>query len=693
MTFNHRIIPLELAICMTAAWSGASMAQDNMLETIFVTSDRQGSAIGDIPSSIHAVDRELLDTFKQVHIGEVLNTVPGVVFNRGNGQESLLGIRSPVLTGAGSCGAYQVSQDGIPVRAAGFCNVNQLFEANTEQAQAIEIIRGPGSVLFGANALHGAINVINPALSGEPGGIISVDAGPNEYGRLNFGMNTEEGEHQFGVYFNGASDGGYKDNSGFDQQKLNVGHRYDGGNLRISSSFAVTNLNQETAGFLVGTDAYKDSARKRENANPEAFRDVQSFRFHTRIEGDTENGTWMVTPYYRNTDMTFLMHFLPGTPLEENGHDSFGLQTLYSFNSTDDVAWTVGLDMESTDGFLKQTQAGGFGSFPAGKQYDFTVEASMWSPYALMEWQSSEQDQISLALRYEFLEYDYDNRMIDGNTAEDGASCTPSAFNPSGTCRYSRPSDRSDDFDNLTAQIGWIHDFDASTQLFANYSLAFRAPQATELYRLQVNQSVADLDSEQVNSFEVGYRASRGNMSYGVAAYWMEKEDVIFQDSARNNISGGETSHRGIELDSLFSLTDDLSLKVVASYARHKYEANIAPLGVRVSIDGNDMDTAPRLVGNVQLNWNINSQSSLNIEWVHMDDYYTDEANLHRYEGHDLVNLRYRYDFADNWYFAARVTNLFDEDYAERADFSSFGGDRYFVGEPASLYVTVGSRF
>ncbi|NBS24724.1 MAG: TonB-dependent receptor [Gammaproteobacteria bacterium] len=266
-------------------------------------------------------------------------------------------------------------------------------------------------------------------------------------------------------------------------------------------------------------------------------------------------------------------------------------------------------------------------------------------------------------------------------------------ISPSGTCRYSRPSDRSDNFDNLTAQIGWIHDFDASTQLFANYSLAFRAPQATELYRLQVNQSVADLDSEQVNSFEVGYRASRGNMSFGVAAYWMEKEDVIFQDSARNNISGGETSHRGIELDSLFSLTDDLSLKVVASYARHKYEANIAPLGVRVSIDGNDMDTAPRLVGNVQLNWNINSQNSLNIEWVHMDDYYTDEANLHRYEGHDLVNLRYRYDSSDNWYFAARVTNLFDEDYAERADFSSFGGDRYFVGEPASLYVTVGSRF
>jgi outer membrane receptor protein involved in Fe transport len=132
---------------------------------------------------------------------------------------------------------------------------------------------------------------------------------------------------------------------------------------------------------------------------------------------------------------------------------------------------------------------------------------------------------------------------------------------------------------------------------------------------------------------------------------------------------------------------------VVASYARHTYESNIAPLGVTVLLDGKDMDTAPKLVGNVQLNWQVNAQNSLNLEWVHMDSYYTDEVNEHEYEGHDVVNLRYRYDSGNNWYFAARVTNLFDEDYAERADYSGFGGDRYFVGEPAQVFFTVGSRF
>jgi iron complex outermembrane receptor protein len=688
--FRHH--PMQLTIRLVTGGllvssAGAVTAQDNILETILVTSDRQETALQDIPASIFAIDANLLDTFKHVHIGEVLNTVPGVVFNRGNGQESLMGIRSPVLTGAGSCGAFQTAQDGIPLRGSGFCNVNQLFEANSEQAGAIEIMRGPGSVLFGVNALYGAINVVSPTLAGDSSTEISIDAGPHEYGRLNFGSRKVSGEHAFGVWFNGASDGGYKDDSGFEQQKVNVGHQYDGGDIRISTVFAATNLNQETAGYLEGFEAYKDESRKKENGNPEAFRDAQSVRLHSRIEGDTENGTWMLTPYYRNTDMTFLMHFLPGTPLEENGHHSVGLQSMYSFDASETLNVTFGLDLESTQGYLKQTQDGGFGAFPSGKQYDFEVDATMWSPYALLKFQMSDQDQLNLALRYEFLEYEYDNLMIDGNTAENGTRC------PGAGCRYSRPADRSDDFDNVTAQIGWIHDVDADSQFYANAAFAFRAPQATELYRLQANQTVADLDSEKVDSVEVGYRANHGIASYTFSAYYMKLEDVIFQDSSRNNVSGGETAHRGLEFNSLFALADNLSLNVVASYARHTYESNIAPLGVTVLLDGKDMDTAPKLVGNVQLNWQVNDRNSLNLEWVHMDNYYTDEQNLHSYEGHDVFNLRYRYDSGDDWYFAARVTNLFDSDYAERADYSGFGGDRYFVGEPAQVFFTVGGRF
>ena len=689
--FNPKISTLSLSIALLCGAAQVS-AQANSIQSIVITADRQATELGDIAASIYSVDSDYLDTIKHVHVGEVLNSIPGVVFNRGNGQESLLGIRAPVLTGAGSCGSVQVSQDGIPLRGAGFCNVNQLFEANTEQASSIEVVRGPGSVLYGVNALHGAINVISPTL-GEAGGDVSLDFGPHEYGRLNLGYNMLNGDHAYGISFNGASDDGYKDDSGFGQQKLNLAHRYTG-DITVTTVLAATNLNQETAGFLVGTDSYKNDALQKTNGNPEAYRDASSFRLHSRIEGEFDNGaSWMLTPYIRDTDMEFLMHFLPGTPVEENGHSSVGLQTMYTNMLTSDIEWNVGVDFELSDGYLRQTQAGGFGSFPAGRQYDFDVDAQLISPYAQFKFQPSAANQFSLGLRYELLEYDYDNNMIDGNTAEDGSSCTPSAFNPAGTCRYSRPADRSDDFNNGSLQLGWIHDFDSAQQVFVNVARAFRAPQATELYRLQVNQTVADLDSEEVDSFEIGYRAARDRMSYSVAAYWMEKDNVIFQDSSRSNVSGGKTDHLGLELNTLIDLTDSLQLNIVASYADHTYGANIAPRGVTVSIDGNDIDTAPALTGNVQLRWAINGNNSAQLDWVHMDEYFTNEANTNSYEGHDLVNLRYQYQSNSDWYFAARVTNLFDTDYAERADWTSFVGDRYFVGEPASLYVTIGTEF
>ena len=676
---------LSLTIALLCGASQVA-AQTNTIESVLVTANRQESELRDIPASIYSLDSDYLNTVKHVHIGEVLNSIPGVVFNRGNGQENLLGIRSPVLTGAGSCGAFQTSQDGIPLRAAGFCNVNQLFEANSEQASSIEIIRGPGSVLYGVNALYGAINIISPTL-GEPGGDVSLDFGPHEYGRLNLGYNAVNGEHADGLHFNGASDGGYKDDSGFGQQKLNLSHRYSG-DVTVTTVMAATNLNQETAGYLVGTDAYKNDALKKVNGDPAAYRDASSFRLHSKIEGEFANGSnWMLTPYFRDTDMEFLMHFLPGTPVEENGHTSIGLQTMYSSMLTRDLSWIAGVDLELSEGYLRQYQDGGFGSFPAGRQYDFDVDAQLISPYAQFTFQPSSSNQFSLGLRYELLDYDYDNLMIDGNTAEDGTPCG------AGACRYSRPADRSDDFNNASLQLGWIHDFDSSQQIFANASHAFRAPQATELYRLQQNQTVADLKSEEVDSFEVGYRATRDRASYSLVAYWMEIDNVIFQDSSRNNVSGGATEHKGLELSSLFSLTDSLQLNVVASYARNTYAANIAPLGVTVPIDGNDIDTAPELTGNVQLRWQINDSNRAQLEWVHMDEYYTNETNLNSYPGHDLLNLRYQYESRNDWYFAARITNLLDTDYAERADFSGFGGDRYFVGEPASLYVTIGTAF
>ena len=132
------------------------------IEQITVTATRSKNSLNTLDSNLSVVTADDIAFINQQHINQAIVRVPGGWISRGNGQEHLTAIRSPVLTGAGGCGAFYIAQDGISLRAPGFCNANQLFDANTEQAARIEVLRGPSSTLYGSNAVHGVINVITP---------------------------------------------------------------------------------------------------------------------------------------------------------------------------------------------------------------------------------------------------------------------------------------------------------------------------------------------------------------------------------------------------------------------------------------------------------------------------------------------------------------------------------------------------
>jgi hypothetical protein len=109
---------------------------EGLLDEVVVTAQRRPEPLARIGASLSRIGPGITGVIDRSHAAEALNRVPGVLMQRGSGQESLLAIRSPVLTGAGACGAFLMLEDGFPLRPVGFCNVNQLFEANTSQAAA-----------------------------------------------------------------------------------------------------------------------------------------------------------------------------------------------------------------------------------------------------------------------------------------------------------------------------------------------------------------------------------------------------------------------------------------------------------------------------------------------------------------------------------------------------------------------------
>jgi iron complex outermembrane receptor protein len=687
MRANRPRLASRLVLLALIASSHLAQAEP-VEEDVLVTASRVQEEALTLPLAWSTIDRETLGLVDAVHINEVMQRVPGAWISRGNGQESIIALRSPVLTGAGGCGAFFTAADGISLRAPGFCNINQLFDANFEQAGRIEVIRGPATALYGSNALHGVINVISAPPSEQLDHRLAVEAGPDNYYRAKYRYSDTIGKHGISVNANGTHDGGYKKSSGYDQQKATLRHDYTGQEWNFRTVLDAANLDQDTAGFIRGFNVYKDGDLKKDNPNPNAYRKPWSVRLYSagsRMLND--NNTLTLTPYLRANDMEFLQHFLPWQPVEENAHNSLGLRT-HLQTDTDIARWINGIDLEYTDASLKETQQDDFSpNMPAGVHYDYQVDATVAAIYSQLRTQNDSPWEFDGGVRLEYTRYDYDNQTADGS------ACSSEASN----CRFYRPSDRDDDFTEWSLNGGGSYSFNQDQVAYLRLARGYRAPQANELYRLQAGQQSADLDPEKMDNIELGLRGYWNNTArYDLAVYYMRKEDVIFQDADRQNVSGARTRHYGAELSLDYQISDEWSAGLDANVARHTYDNRVALLGSSGDIKGNDIDTSPRTFGSAHIGWDFSALAGRNsraeLEWVYMDSYYLEPQNQHEYNGHSLFNLRMTSNLTPRWSAGLRLTNLLDEDYAERADFG-FGDYRYFVGQPRGAYLEISYQF
>jgi outer membrane receptor protein involved in Fe transport len=656
------------------------------LEEVSVVGTRSPQAVALQAANVTLISASELEGVGGVHIQQNLSRVPGVSLQRGNGQESLPGIRSAVLTGAGACGSVLILEESIAVRGAGACNVNELFDTHFEQAQRIEVVRGANTAFYGSNALTGSVNVVLPSHGRDQ---VSLELGANDYVRGKAAVSYDGGR----VYATITDDGGYREDSGYSQQKLSWRHRATVANWQFQAGASFTNLDQQTAGFITGRNSFRDRDLARQNLDPEAFRKTNSLRTWLKASTELSNGANAnATVYLRDTDMDFRLHFLPGDPLEQNAQTGFGWQSALTFNPSESLKWAIGFDGDITDSELRQSQAeptqgSAFlrATIPSGVHYDYQVDAQQIAAFTHADWSISQQWRLVAGARLERVDYDYDNLGLDGRTRDDGTTC---GF---GGCRYSRPADRDDSFTHVSPKLELHYRANDNWKFTFAIADSFRAPQATELYRLQRAQTVADLDVVESVSAELTARFQSENLQFSASLYRLDIDNLIIRDSSFFNVDGQSSLSQGLEFSLANTLNDNWSWRAVGSFADHKYTSALI-IGGR-NFNGNTVDTAPKFFGSFFLNWQVNPNADLELEVQRVGSYFLDPSNDNEYEGHTLLNARANYALNEHWGFALRLLNLTDQRYAERADFTSFTDERYFPGEPRSVFAEARYRF
>ena len=657
------------------------------IEEIVVTGTKSKTQIIDQTGNLSFINSEEINFISPDNPSNVLNRMPGVFISQGSGQEHLTSIRSPVLSGGAGAGSFLYLEDGIPLRSPGFSNVNGLMESTIEIGERTEVIRGPGSVLYGSNAVHGLINVITEKDNLNYNNKINLRAGKN---KINFNSSTYRNLDKSDILFNflWKEDNGYTnsytdqnsdkfDKPHYGQQKFLIRMNTQKNAKDYIFLLSGTNLNQETMGYIKGYQAYKNKEIKYKNPDPEAFRDTYNIRSYLKIIQDFQNGSLSITPYFRYTDMDFKMHFLPGKPLEQNSHKSLGLQTMYqgSFNNH---FMTIGLDLEMTEGELSEFQSApdvSFGprlAYPKGAHYDYNIDSQILAAFVNIEWNLSEKTKLITGIRGEKVEYKYKTNIDPGTKG-----------------RIQVSSNRDDDFTEFSPKLAINHKINNQLAIFANYSRGNRAPQTTDLYRIQSKQIPGGAKSEKLDSIEIGLRGGFNIFNIELVGFDMKKENYFFRDSQGFNVENGKTTHRGLEVNILAEFNKFFQIENSTSFAEHKYDFDHLPNGIK---SGNQIDSAPELLANTRFIYSPKEGTRIELEWEKIDRYPIDERNAHFYKGHSVINLRAKTPINENLSIGIYVNNINDKSYANRADFA-FGSYRYFVGQKREFYLMLESKF
>ena len=659
----HRILP---AFFLT--FSFAVFADEPVLETVDVSATRTD----DIPGKAALLDESDVKDTGAVHPAELMDQVPGVWISRGGGQENLTALRSAVFTGPGSCGEFLFAEDGVPVRPSGFCNVNQFIEINSEQAGGIEVLSGTSAGSFyGANAIHGVINTLSLPL--EERHSLRLEGGPNDYAR----MLWQEGDDDSYLALNTAHDGGYVDSSGYDQQKMSWKQRQQFSDVSLTHYLTAAHLDQQSIGYLEGEDAYKDSHRRRDNSRPDSYRDADAIRYVQSWDWQAGEYQHSVKPYLRHTEMDFTQQFVFPQAFEKNGHNSAGVQWIFKHDDFDWGVWQGGADIDLARAWTKEWQEAPATPFsPQGIHYDYSVDMKTAGLWQDLVWHISDRLDGQAGIRADRVLYDYDNQTANGRAG-----------------KFMRPADRADGFTLVSPRVGLVYTDGFNNEWYASAATGNRAPQTAELYRLQGLQTEASIGAVSADGGEIGWRGSvaerdGGNTRWKVALYDTHEKHVIIRNANNVLSDDAKVKDRGVEITLEQYWSAGWFAGVAATYAEHRY--NSAVFDRSTSVDNNIMDTAPRTLGSAHVGWQ-QDKTRIELEWQHMGDYYLDPEHAFSYEGHDLLHLRAQYGLDSAWTVYARLMNVTDDDYAERADVTAFPVEvpRYFVGLPRSLYLGV----
>jgi iron complex outermembrane receptor protein len=632
--------------------------QEVTLGQVVVTGTRDVQEIQKIPANVTVITKEEIERSYARTTVDLLRDQVGVVVNdlRGTGKNVFMDIR-----GFGEIGPLNVLVlvDGRRVNEIDLSGVDW-SQIPLEQIERIEILRGPGSVLYGDNAAAGVINIITK----RPQKPLSFEAGLSG-GSYRYNKETASVSGKFGPFsgiLNAGYHGtdGYRDNGFLRAQDLGGKLVYDvnedlsfnfSGNFHNDNTGLPGNLTKEQIHTLGrrATDAPDDTAETDDGYGALGLK----ARFGELGRVDAELS-------YRHREVsTFLFD-----PLSQPSFDDRRNLTTWGFTPRyilEKAVWnhahklTFGVDLYRSHSVVFSNSAF---SDPPQNQSEVTKKST--GVYLLDEFSILQNLILSLGYRREWVTFD-----------------------------LSQETPRFDDKvnDNKPAwNVGLDYFWGKKSSAFLSVKRSFRFPVSDELIEfifdpvnffqvteVRVNPAIK---TQTGLHYEAGVRhAFTDQVEGNVTIFRIDTEDEIFFNPVTfRNENYPETRRTGVEMGATFRPFQPLSLWGNYSYIRPRLHKG--------PFRGNDIPFVPThkasAGADIHLGWGFLFNTRFN--YVGTRHLISDfENSVDKLDWFYTVDARLSFAYKGLKAFVG-INNLFDRKYFE---FGSFvGGTQFFSPSP-----------
>ncbi|MBF6024092.1 TonB-dependent vitamin B12 receptor [Lysobacter niastensis] len=612
----HRLT-LAVACAAALALPATAFAQDQDatdLDQVVVTSNRTAVSVNDALTPVEVIDSAQIRASQARSLPDLLRGRAGISIANQGGQGKLTTL---FLRGSESDHVL-VLVDGIRVGSA-TSGLTAFQDLPIEMIDRVEIVRGPRSSLYGADAIGGVIQVFTRRDRGSFAPRIRLDAGSHD-------------TQGYGLGFGGSSERGW---FGADFQHS----RTDGINACYGLFDPVT---FEGGGCFIARDSQPDRDGYEKDAlslrGGVSFNEQWSLEGHAlRNEGDNEY------------DGDF-------TDRSETVQQVIGGKLRWRPSERVDLHLTAGRNEDSSDNFLGDAPAGFFSTDrdSATLQGDFGIAQNQLVSVGL-DWL---RDSVDASTPYDETERDNKAAFVQYQGRFGAQSLEASVRN-----------DDNEQFGNhTTGSAAWGMAFAEHWRVTAGYGTAFKAPTFNELYFPFFGNP--NLDPEESETWELGLAWRGDAFNVHLDTFQTDVDDLIAFDISINLPNNVEEARiRGAELGADATVAD-WTFAGAISYVDTEnrsgfFEGNElarrAKNSARLDVD--------RAFGNFRVGLTAVGEGAR----------YDDVANTRRLGGYGTLDLRAEYAFTPAWSLQARAANVFDRDYETVAFYNQPGREWYLT--------------